>query len=507
VPTSTTAPEPADVTAAGGPFRHGVASGDPLTDRVILWTRITSDDDHVPVTWMVARDEQLTDVVASGSTEATKDADGTVHVDATGLEPGTTYYYRFRADETDSPVARTRTLPDSTEHVKFAMVSCAKFNAGFFNTYARIADRDDLAFLLHLGDYIYEAANVPPAGQTPGADIGRPFEPLHETVTLDDYRTRYNQYHRDPDVQRLHAAHPVIATSDDHELADGAWRDGADEHKPEYGPWEDRRAHAYRAREEWLPVRRPDPDDAERVYRTVHIGGLADIFVIETRSRRDEPVPEPAMSDPARTALGLEQREWLLHEIDTSTARWRLLADPSVMGSTWDPRLPDEVRKGLTKLKLLAADMQGPDYDQWDGYPAERELFLDHIADNGIDNFVVLSGDVHISLVVDLHHNDEAPVAAEFVTPSITSQNLDDKMKWPRRSAESMRIAEGAVEVIPDWRWAELDSHGYVVIDVTPERLTAEFWHLDTVLERSPKEERAAVWGVKHGARRAERVS
>ena len=308
-------------------FVHGVASGDPLTDRVMLWTRVTPPG-PVPVEWVMARDPGLADVVATGTTDATPEHDGTVHVDVTGLEPGTSYHYGFRAAGVSSPVGRTRTLPAHPDRLRLAMVSCAKFNAGFFNAYARIAGRDDLDFLLHLGDYIYEASNTPPKSQTPGADIGRAFDPLHECVTLDDYRTRYAQYRADPDVQLLHAAHPVVATLDDHEFADGAWRDGAAEHRPEYGPWADRKANAFRAREEWLPVRRPAPADPERVWREVAIGDLVDLFLIDTRTRRDEPVPDPAMSDPDRTALGPEQRGWLFDRLGGSTARWRLLANP-----------------------------------------------------------------------------------------------------------------------------------------------------------------------------------
>ncbi len=282
----------------------------------------------------------MTDVVATGATTASPEHDWTVHVDVDGLEPASTYWYGFRALDTDSPVARTRTLPEQTDHCRFAMVSCAKFNAGFFNVYPRIAARDDVDFLLHLGDYIYEASNTPPASQTPGADIGRPFDPLGECVTLDDYRTRYNQYHRDPDVQALHARHPIIPTLDDHEFADGAWRDGSTEHKDEYGPWANRRrrTRSRRARS-GCPVRRPDPDDPERVWRTRRASAtLADIFLIDTRTRRDEPVPEPAMSDPDRTAMGPEQRDWLFSEMSGSTATWRLLGNPSVLGQHLERR-------------------------------------------------------------------------------------------------------------------------------------------------------------------------
>jgi alkaline phosphatase D len=488
-------------------FQHGVASGDPLTDRVILWTRVSGQTGDVPVQWVVARDPALGDVVTSGDAIATAEHDHSVSVDATGLEPGTPYWYAFRALDEDSPVGRTRALPADPDRVRFAMVSCAKFNAGYFNAYARIAGRDDLDFLLHLGDYIYEASNTPPATQTPGADIGRPFDPLHECVTLEDYRTRYNQYKSDPEVQLLHSMHPVIATVDDHEFADGAWREGATEHKPEYGTWADRKANAFRAREEWQPVRRPDPSDPSRVWRAVTLGSLAELFLVDTRTRRDEPVGGAGMLDPNRTALGPEQRAWLLESLDGSRAAWRILANPSVMGRTWSEDLPEDVRPGLTKVKLLNDDMQGPDFDQWDGYPSERELVLDHIADHEMTNVVVLSGDVHVSLVLELHHNEDEPVAPEFVTPSLTSQNLDDKMRWPRHSGDSDAIAVKAQELLPDWQWADLDSHGYVVVDIDAARVAVEFWHLDTVLERTPNEELASSWLVEQGSGRATRVS
>jgi len=164
------------VTGAGTRFHHGVASGDPRTDRVVIWTRVTTDAAQPADTqWVMARDRELGDVVAAGIATAAAEHDHTVSVDVTGLEPDTTYFYGFESAGERSPVARTRTLPERTDHLRFAMVSCAKFNAGFFNAYARIAERDDLQFLLHLGDYIYEASNIPPPTQTPGADIGRPW--------------------------------------------------------------------------------------------------------------------------------------------------------------------------------------------------------------------------------------------------------------------------------------------------------------------------------------------
>jgi alkaline phosphatase D len=183
-----------------------------------------------------------------------------------------------------------------------------------------------------------------------------------------------------------------------------------------------------------------------------------------------------------------------------------------VIAQTWTPELPEDARPALKKVKLIADDEQGPDWDQWDGYPAERDGFFAHLVEREIDNLVVLSGDVHVSLVVELQRDpfgrpDEPPLAVEIVTPSMTSQNLDDKMGWPRRAEQSLAAEQRALEFFPHWKWVDLDSHGYVIVDLTPDRLTAEYWHLDTVLQQSPNEERASVWRVDHGVPRAVRVA
>ena len=483
-------------------FKHGVASGDPDTDRAVIWTRVSSDvAADTAVRWIVARDAALTEPVDSGMAVARHDEDSTVQVDVGGLEPDTHYWYRFELEDGSdrSPTGRFRTLPGlGLTHLRFAAVSCAKFNSGFFNGYARIAARDDLNFVLHLGDYIYEAAQVPPASQTPGADIGRPFDPLNECVTLDDYRRRYAQYRGDLDTQALHQAHALVSSLDDHEFADGAWRGGADEHKPDRdGPWETRRAAAFQARREWLPDRLPDPAQTDRVFRSVALGGLADLFLIDTRSRRDQPVAGPEMFDPARSQLGKEQREWLFDGLDASTATWRILSNGSILGRTWAPALSEVLRFALHKLKLISPD-GGPDPDQWDGYPAEREKLLARI-DNR--NTIVLSGDVHVAMGIQLEResNPGRSIATEFVTASLTSQNLDDKTGWGYRT-KSLEAERELMEVMPNVRLCDMDSHGYMVIDVTPERVRVEWWFLDGILERTPGERLGAAMEVRSGS-------
>ena len=481
------------------PFHHGVASGDPTPDRVVIWTRVSGMEEPTELLWQVATDRELRDVVARGEVTARPEHDWCVHVDVAGLSPGHEYFYAFGCHGRVSPVARTKTLPgNDAEHIRFATCSCAKFNAGFFNAYARMAERGDLDFLLHLGDYIYEASNTPPASQTPGADSGRPFDPLHECRTLEDYRTRYAQYRSDPDVQALHHVLPIMNSIDDHELADGAWAGGATEHREEeHGPWAERRDAAFQARWEWLPARMPDPDDPLRVWRSVPVGELAEIFITDIRSRRDEPALEPVMSDASRSMLGYEQRDWLLGALDESSAGWKLVATPSIMSRTWCEQPGEVLLEAMQKLKLIDEDGEGPDEDQWDGYPAERSMLLERFAAKG--DVVVLSADIHVSIASELHADGDGAVAAEIVAPSLTSQNLDEKLGVEQRGERIVAAEQAFIEALPGVKWCDMASHGYCVVDVSPLRVRAEWWLLDGVLERGGGERCAAAFEVERG--------
>jgi alkaline phosphatase D len=487
-------------------FRHGVASGDPTQDAVVIWTRVSSTRAvPIPVGWTMARDRDLRDVVSAGVADADPEADHTLHVDVEGLEPDRQYWYGFEALGERSPTARTRTLPYRTDRLAFAMVSCAKYNAGFFNAYARIAERQDLNFVLHLGDYIYEASQTPPKSQTPSADIGRPFDPEHECIRLEDYRRRYAQHRLDPDLRRLHHTHPFIATVDDHEFADGAWRGGSTEHRPDRdGPWAERVAAALRARREWMPYRIPDPLDLGRIYRTVRLGTLADLLLIDTRTHRDEPAPG-RMRHPDHSQLGSDQREWLLTELKESRATWCLLGNGSVFAQIWSDRLPDSVRTALLALKVTNPEFTGPDPDQWDGYPAEREVILQALEDRGMGDVVVLSGDVHIGMASELVRDPfdptQRPVAVEFVTTSLTSQNVDDKMGW-KADTRSVPMEQAFVKALPHVQWCDFDAHGYVVVDVRPDRVRGEWWFVDTVRRPSLSETMATAFEVVRGTPR-----
>jgi len=297
---------------------------------------------------------------------------------------------------------------------------------------------------------------------------------------------------------------------DDHEFADGAWRGGADVHdEARDGPWSERVKTALRVRWEWLPVRHPDPSDPLRVYRALHFGRLADLFLINTRIYRDQPVPPPEMYNPERTQLGPAQREWLFRELDGSKAAWRILGNPSVLGTTWKKDLPESVKLPLLKTKLINSSADGPDFDQWDGYPTERDLLFRHFRDHHESNIVVLSGDIHVCMALELRVDPfnlaEEPVAVEFINSSLTSQNFDDKLKWAPRT-QSIPYEREMMAAFPHMKYVDLDSHGYNLVDITPERIQVEWWLVDTVLRRTRNESLGACWKVENGRARLVQV-
>lgn len=269
-------------------FEHGVASGDPLQNAVILWTHVTPLDDDdlsatIPVRWVVAGDGALENIVAEGETSASIESNFTVKVDAQGLAPGQSYYYGFSVGDQTSPIGRTKTLPAAnTARVKLAVVSCSNYPAGYFNVYRAVAQRDDIDTVVHLGDYFYEYG-ADGFGSEAGKALGRISDPAHEIVSLDDYRTRHAQYRSDPDLQALTARHPMIAVWDDHESANNSYSQGAQNHDESEGDWEVRKAAAVRAYHEWLPIRAPDPERPERTYRSFQYGDLATLIMLDTR--------------------------------------------------------------------------------------------------------------------------------------------------------------------------------------------------------------------------------
>jgi alkaline phosphatase D len=473
------------VTAAGtgSTFELGVASFDPLADRVLLWTAVGSPGSAGEVTWEVAADESLTRVVASGT--ARPGPAGTVTVDADGLEPATTYWYRFSAAGATSPTGRTRTLPEgSVDRCRLAVTCCARYSQSRFAVYRAIADAD-VDLVLHVGDYIYEDCKE-------GID-GREPEPLHDAVTLDDYRIRHAQYRRDPDLAALHARHPMVVVSDDHDYADNAWFGGAKSHDPdEHGPWADRRAAALTAHHEFLPKRLADPDDLSSSWRRLPVGDLVAVLGTETRVHgRDEQAGLPGTSDaddPDRTMLGDTQRTWLLDTVRDPSTRWVLLLSGTVV-SELEIAAPD-LLDGVLPEKYAVVDGRAVNTDQWDGYRAERAALAAALAQRH-GGAVIVSGDIHSSWAIEGPLGpDGLPVAAELVCPPAATTPIGQLTP-----GAGELLATALPKALRRARWVDADHHGYLDLDIDTGAIRATWWWVDPEAE-DPGPERARTWIV-----------
>ncbi|OAH14431.1 alkaline phosphatase D family protein [Streptomyces jeddahensis] len=478
--------------AADGPaFLHGVASGDPLPDGVLLWTRVTPVPEAVPgsgkgpdteVRWEIAEDKGFTTVVGRGTTIATAGSDHTVKADVRGLRQASVYYFRFRAGDAVSPVGRTRTAPAydaAASGVRFGVVSCSNWEAGWFSAYRHLAGRADLDAVLHLGDYIYEYKT----GEYPAAQYGvRTHEPQHEIVTLADYRTRHGRYKTDPDLQALHAAHPVIAIWDDHEFANDAWSGGAQNHTPETeGDWAERQAAAKRAYFEWMPVR---PSTEGTVYRRLRFGRLADLHLLDLRSFRSQQstIGNGDVDDADRTITGRAQLDWLKSGLASSDTSWRLVGTSVMISPVAFGSLPADLLGPLAELLGLPKEGLAVNVDQWDGYTDDRRELIAHLRDNGITNTVFLTGDIHMAWANDVPvkastYPLSASAATEFVVTSVTSDNLDDILHVAPNTVSL--AAEAAIKgANRHVKWLDMDSHGYGVLDVTAERSQMDYYVL-----------------------------
>jgi alkaline phosphatase D len=502
-----------------GAFAHGVASGDPLPEAVLLWTRVTPSDEATPgsglgvpalVRWEVSLTPDFWKIVRKGQVLATAASDHTVKVDVTGLQPATTYYYRFLFKETSSPVGRTRTAPAADAAVsslRFGLASCSNYEAGYFAAYRHMAARNDLDFVLHVGDYIYEYES---GAYGPGPAIGRVHDPLTEIITLSDYRRRHAQYREDADLQALHAAYPFVCTWDDHELTNDTYNGGAENHQPgTEGDFFARRAAAYRAYFEWMPIRLPDPLNApSRIYRKFQFGSLADLLMLDLRQYRDQqPLSgaDPARDHPDRVIVGREQLDWLKGELGASSALWKLVGN-SVMIAPIDFRNPFIPPELLAQLGLM---MGVPfNVDSWDGYTDDRRELLDHVAANDIRNVTFLTGDIHSSWACEVPRDSLAylggvpPAAVEIVGTSITSDNLNEILGAPPRNPLSQQVETLFKAANQHVKLLEFDSHGYSVVDLTPQRLQADWYYISERTDVNATQQFATAYQVPAGTNR-----
>ncbi|MGI5177771.1 alkaline phosphatase D family protein [Dactylosporangium sp. CA-152071] len=503
------------VTAAGAHaatpvFLHGVASGDPLPDGVLLWTRVTPTPSATPgsgagpsvaVTWQIATDPGFADVVSGGTVTTGPERDHTVKVDARGLAPATTYHYRFGVAGVWSPAGRTRTAPAADADLallRFGVVSCSNWEAGYFAAYRHLAARGDLDAVVHLGDYIYEYAT---GGFTAGGTTVRRTEPAHEIVSLADYRIRHAQYKTDPDAQALHAAVPWVITWDDHEVANDMWAGGAENHDPATeGSFAARVAAARQAYAEWMPVRL-GADGA--IHRRLRFGRLAELSMLDLRSYRSQQASGTAVDDPSRTITGDGQMAWLKQGLASSTARWKIVGNPDMIARVDVGTLPAWLLGPLGKLLGIPSNGYAINTDQWDGYNADRDELVNHLRANNVRDTVFITGDIHTSWANELVTRSTvgSPTAVEFVVPSVTSDNVNDFLGVPPGfvgpvAASLVQAANGHV------KWAELEGHGYGVLEVRPDACRMEWFHVRERTDRDTTARRVKTYAVRSGVSR-----
>ncbi|MEU2109741.1 alkaline phosphatase D family protein [Streptomyces sp. NPDC019507] len=525
VATAATAPalaaaSPAVAAEQGAAFLHGVASGDPLPDGVLLWTRVTPSPDALPgsgkgpateVGWEVAEDRGFTRVVAGGVTTATAATDHTVKVDVRGLLPATAYFFRFTSGGTVSATGRTRTAPAAdaaAPGVRFGVVSCANWESGYFAAYRHLAARADLDAILHLGDYIYEYGT---GGYPADEYVVRRHEPAHEITTLADYRTRHGKYKTDGDLQALHAAHPLVAIWDDHEIANDAWAGGAENHTPgTEGDYAARAAAAKRAYFEWMPVR---TSTEGTVYRRLRFGKLADLHLLDLRSFRSQQasVGSGKVDDPERTITGRAQLDWLKSGLASSDATWKLVGTSVMISPVAFGSVPAHLLGPIAELLGLPKEGLAVNVDQWDGYTDDRKELLKHLTDRGIRNTVFLTGDIHMAWANDVPvkaatYPLSQSAATEFVVTSVSSDNLDDLL----------HVAPGTLSVVAATavkaanrhvKWLDMDHHGYGVLDVTAERSQMDYYTLSDKTRPDATASWARSYRTLNGTQKVERVN
>lgn len=565
-------------------FNHGVASGDPKKDRVIIWTRVTPENaGPVPVRWIVARNRELTDVVKTGIINAVESRDYTVKIDVTNLRAGAPYFYGFRAGQASSPVGKTKTLPQGeVAHAKIAVVSCASYPHGFFNVYEAMARRNDIDVVVHLGDYIYEYG-ISGYGGDVGMRLGRTPAPEVECIRLEDYRARHAQCKSQSEVQSAHAIAPWVVVWDDHEVANDSWSTGAENHQPNEGEWANRKRAALQAYYEWMPIREPESGRAfEAINRSFDYGDLFTLIMLETRLlartkqldyAHDLPIltqrwnftnpsapvalrPTEAdtaqmqrlpaifeaaggemrpvydwrraqgliaaapnlpagfylapdverlsaeLNTPDRQLMGPAQEQWFAGELTRSKREgrpWQIVGNQVIMApvsvpdlSATPPQLSaalEQLRPGVTQLLKLTKFPFPLDVDAWDGYPGPRARALQAMRAAG-GNTIVVTGDSHMAWANELN-DGQGRVAVEFGGTSVTSPS--DASYF---SAAGIDFAAGIRARNPHIKWTDASEHGYLLVSLTRQQATAEFFTVSNILSKEYQTGRAAAFTV-----------
>lgn len=512
-------------------FLHGVASGDPLQTQVIIWTRVTPTDSsaRLEVQWDVAKDADFKNITATGKVLTTAAQDFTVKVDVTGLAEGQVYFYRFKSASTYSTTGQTKTLAAQVQSVQFAVCSCSNYPAGYFHVYKEMA-KQDVDVVIHLGDYIYEYGMGGYATEEAVA-MGRALADDNNTeiIRLDDYRKRYALYRLDQDLQAAHQRHPFIVIWDDHELANDAWEKGAENHQSDTeGDFLERKLAALAAYFEWMPIR-PIDDQHIKIYRQFDFGTLVQLTMLDTRiiarnvqldyanymtaTGLDIAKFQADLINPARTLMGVEQRNWLLQKLQQSTATWNVLGQQILMSKMFvpaellmslaeitagnpSPETLSKITTQITELLKIKARMDAGDptispeekarlavtapynLDAWDGYFAEREILYGTLAQLK-KKVVVLAGDTHNAWASDLSSKDGVLVGVELATSSVSSPGLEKYLSIPMQQLQAFEFA--FTSLIEELNYCNLNQRGYLKVRFTAEQVQADWIFVDSI--------------------------
>ena len=525
-------------------FNYGVASGDPLTDRVILWThaKYSGFADSVVLTYQVATDASFSTIVSTGSVTASESTGYTAKVDATGLTAGSEYYFRFVKDQWISPVGFTRTLPaSSATSVKFAVFSCTLYSAGYFNAYDH-ATKSGAQYAVHLGDYIYEYGSDPAKfGNSEAVTLGRVTAPANDIVSLEDYRTRYALYRTDPNLKALHAAMPWITVWDDHEFTNNAWVDGAENHNSTtQGPWSARKAIAARVYHEWMPIRTQDATNLFKIYRRFDFGTVFSLHMVDTRIEgRDKQYDAygdadggitryvtalTTRSDATHRMMSTTQQAWLTNGMAASTATWQIMGNQDIMARMWFPAsvlqaqatatvsptpanlqaVTTAISNFLTAKGTKAVGGQGAltptqvalldkttnprlpyNLDSWDGYPLQRETILQTIKAQG-KKFITISGDSHNGWFTNLTTLTDEKVGVEFAGSSVTSPGFESAgLGGLASSLDGTAVVPGGfgmgLGLVDDLNYVDTIRRGYLLMTATATSVKGEYVYVDNI--------------------------
>lgn len=498
-------PAGAAIMAAKG-FTHGVASGEPTAASVLLWTRCVGSDGGTKLRAEISEDATFKRVISGGDVMATPERDFTAKIVLKGLKPARRYYYRFVAsDGSVSAIGRTKTLPrGKTAAYNLAVYSCANMPFGWFNAYGHGAARDDIDLVVFLGDYFYEYK----AGDYPSAKQRLPdrmIQPANEVIALADYRLRYASYRADADLQKLHQMQPCIAMWDDHEFANDAWENGAENHQPGEGDWAERKAAAEKAWREWMPV---SDNVGDTRWSRYTIGDLAVIHMTESRigarsqqlsfagitgddaalAKHFTEFRDGPWSDPARTMLGGRQEKWLAEGFAGNTTPWNIWAQQTILGTvrqpeavaSWiTPNAPSYVQDRIARGAAAAKSGLPANLDNWDGYPAARERVL-KAAQSARSDLIVLTGDSHNAWAFNLPSGGK-PAGVELGGQSVTSPGYESTFT----TTPPQDVAAALIATNDQLKWADTSQRGYMTVQLSPGKAISNWHFMATVRQKS----------------------